>query len=162
MALGAAVTERLRFMTGVTNPATRHPAALATAIATVHEVSKGRAVLGTGGGTLRSSISAARRCRRLVLARVDDLHCYCAAEPSTRPATQPVAVARSRPSGSGADRHRRVGAGAIAFAATHVERVASAVRADPSRMAWALRHSHAGEQWPRPGATPTKCHSARM
>ena len=46
MALGARVTERLQFMTGVTNPATRHPAALATALATVQEVSKGRTVCG--------------------------------------------------------------------------------------------------------------------
>ena len=50
MALGARVTDRLRFMTGVTNPATRHPAALATAIATVQEVSGGRAILGIGRG----------------------------------------------------------------------------------------------------------------
>ncbi|HEY5153953.1 MAG TPA: LLM class flavin-dependent oxidoreductase, partial [Acidimicrobiales bacterium] len=48
MALGAKVTDRLKFMTGVTNPATRHPAALATAIATVQEVSGGRAILGIG------------------------------------------------------------------------------------------------------------------
>src|SRR4051794_41835928 len=46
MALGARATERLQFMTGVTNPATRHPAALATVAATVQEESGG----GGGGG----------------------------------------------------------------------------------------------------------------
>jgi len=50
LALMAKVTGRLRLMTGVTNPATRHPAALATAIATVQEESGGRAVLGIGRG----------------------------------------------------------------------------------------------------------------
>src|SRR5947209_4730755 len=50
MALGAKVTERLLFMTGVSNIATRHPAALATAAATVQEVSGGRAILGLGRG----------------------------------------------------------------------------------------------------------------
>jgi 5,10-methylenetetrahydromethanopterin reductase len=34
IAIGARVTERLQFMTGVSNPATRHPAALATVAAT--------------------------------------------------------------------------------------------------------------------------------
>lgn len=39
----ATATERLRLVTGVTNPVTRHPAVTATAIATVHAASAGRA-----------------------------------------------------------------------------------------------------------------------
>ena len=50
MALGAAATERLRFATGVSNVATRDPAALATVAATVQETSGGRVVLGIGRG----------------------------------------------------------------------------------------------------------------
>ena len=46
----ATATERLRLVTGVTNPVTRHPAVTATAIATVHAASAGRAVLGIGRG----------------------------------------------------------------------------------------------------------------
>lgn len=46
----ATVTERLKLITGVTNPVTRHPAVTATAIATVHAASEGRAVLGIGRG----------------------------------------------------------------------------------------------------------------
>ncbi len=46
----ATATERLRLVTGVTNPVTRHPAVTATAIATVHAASGGRAVLGIGRG----------------------------------------------------------------------------------------------------------------
>ena len=50
LTLAAAATEKLRLGTGVTNPATRHPAATAAAIASVHIESGGRAVLGIGRG----------------------------------------------------------------------------------------------------------------
>jgi 5,10-methylenetetrahydromethanopterin reductase len=43
-------TSRLRLGVGVTNPYGRHPAITATAMATVHELSGGRAVLGLGPG----------------------------------------------------------------------------------------------------------------
>jgi 5,10-methylenetetrahydromethanopterin reductase len=46
----ASATTKLRLATGVTNPVTRHPAVTATAIATVHAESGGRAVLGIGRG----------------------------------------------------------------------------------------------------------------
>ncbi|HMC39572.1 MAG TPA: LLM class flavin-dependent oxidoreductase, partial [Acidimicrobiales bacterium] len=46
----ALATTRLRLGTGVTNPSTRHPAATAAAIASVHHLSGGRAVLGIGRG----------------------------------------------------------------------------------------------------------------
>lgn len=47
-ALGAAQTERIRVATGVVNPYTRNPTSLAMAIATLDEVSAGRATLGLG------------------------------------------------------------------------------------------------------------------
>jgi 5,10-methylenetetrahydromethanopterin reductase len=50
MALAAAATTTLGVGTGVTNPVTRHPAVAATAAATVHAVSGGRAVIGIGRG----------------------------------------------------------------------------------------------------------------
>ena len=50
LALAARETSRLRLGTGVTNPATRHPAAVAAAIASVQVASSGRAVLGVGRG----------------------------------------------------------------------------------------------------------------
>src|SRR4051794_29155907 len=50
VALAAGATERLRFATGVSNVATRLPAALATVAATVKETSGGRFVLGIGRG----------------------------------------------------------------------------------------------------------------
>ncbi len=50
MALAASATERLELSTDVTNPLTRHPAVTAGAIASVQEISGGRAVLGIGRG----------------------------------------------------------------------------------------------------------------
>jgi 5,10-methylenetetrahydromethanopterin reductase len=50
LALAAAATERIQLGTGVTNPFTRHPAVTASAIASVHVESGGRAVLGIGRG----------------------------------------------------------------------------------------------------------------
>jgi 5,10-methylenetetrahydromethanopterin reductase len=50
LAHAAAATERIRLGTGVTNPFTRHPAVTASAIASVHAASGGRAVLGIGRG----------------------------------------------------------------------------------------------------------------
>ncbi|RQG94889.1 LLM class flavin-dependent oxidoreductase [Natrarchaeobius chitinivorans] len=51
LALAAANTERVGLGTGVTNPYTRHPALTASAIATVDELSDGRAMLGLGAGS---------------------------------------------------------------------------------------------------------------
>jgi 5,10-methylenetetrahydromethanopterin reductase len=50
LAMAASTTQRLKVGTGVTNPVTRHPAAAASAIASVHLLSRGRAVLGIGRG----------------------------------------------------------------------------------------------------------------
>src|SRR5262245_49915664 len=50
LSIAAQQTERLRLGTGVTNPLTRHPAATAAGIASVHVQSGGRAVLGIGRG----------------------------------------------------------------------------------------------------------------
>jgi 5,10-methylenetetrahydromethanopterin reductase len=50
LAQAAAATDRIQLGTGVTNPYTRHPAVTASAIASVHAASGGRAVLGIGRG----------------------------------------------------------------------------------------------------------------
>jgi len=50
MGVWAAATQRLKLSTGVTNPATRHPAVLAACAASVQSISNGRAVLGIGRG----------------------------------------------------------------------------------------------------------------
>jgi 5,10-methylenetetrahydromethanopterin reductase len=50
LTVAAQVTERITLATGATNPATRHPAVVASAIATVHAESSGRAWLGIARG----------------------------------------------------------------------------------------------------------------
>jgi 5,10-methylenetetrahydromethanopterin reductase len=50
LALCAMRTQRILLATGVTNPITRHPAAIACSIATIDELSGGRAILGMGTG----------------------------------------------------------------------------------------------------------------
>jgi 5,10-methylenetetrahydromethanopterin reductase len=50
MGAWARATQRLKLATGVANPLTRHPAVTASSIATVQELSGGRAVLGFGRG----------------------------------------------------------------------------------------------------------------
>src|SRR5260370_4642480 len=50
LCLAAHATKHLKLRTAVTNPVTRHPAVTASAIATVHAESAGRATLGIGRG----------------------------------------------------------------------------------------------------------------
>ena len=145
MALGAKVTERLKFMTGVTNPATRHPAALATVIATVQEVSRGRAVLGIGrGDTALFHLGRPPMPVDDFFARIRDVHAYLHGQtvdlhghPSrlrwldrAQQPTVPVDIAASGPK-------------VIAFAARTVEQVTFAVGANPDRMTWALQLARA-------------------
>lgn len=50
LTVAALNTKRIRLGTGVTNPFTRHPTVTANAIASLNELSGGRAFLGVGGG----------------------------------------------------------------------------------------------------------------
>jgi 5,10-methylenetetrahydromethanopterin reductase len=50
LALAAAATSRVRLGTAVTSPYLRHPVLLASAVATIDEISGGRAILGLGVG----------------------------------------------------------------------------------------------------------------
>jgi 5,10-methylenetetrahydromethanopterin reductase len=140
MALGAQVTERLRFMTGVTNPATRHPAVLATTVATVQEESGGRAVLGIGrGDTALFHLGRKPMPVADFFPAVEQVHAYLnggEVDQRGRPsrlrwldrATQPpvpVDIAASGPK-------------VITFAARTVERITFAIGADPERVAWAV------------------------
>src|ERR671928_975696 len=50
LALAAKATERIRLGHMVTNPGTREPTVLASAYATLHDVSDGRMVMGIGRG----------------------------------------------------------------------------------------------------------------
>ncbi len=140
VALAARATERLRFATGVTNAATRHPAVLANVAVTVQEESGGRFVLGIGrGDTALFHLGRKPMPVSRFSARVTDVQTYlaggtvdCDGFPSrlqwldrTRQPKVPLDVASSGP---------RV----IDVAARTAERVTLAVGADPDRVAWAL------------------------
>ncbi len=56
LAAAAIQTSRIRLAVGITNPYVRHPATTAVAMMTIHELSRGRAILGMGvGGNLALS-----------------------------------------------------------------------------------------------------------
>ena len=139
-ALGASVTDRLRFATGVTNAFTRHPAALATVAATVQETSGGRFVLGIGRGDTalfhlgRKPMPVAEFADRVraVQTYLAGGEVDCDGYPSRlrwlERAAQPkvpldVAVSGPR---------------MITFAASLAERVTFALGADPDRIRWAI------------------------
>ena len=50
LAAAAVVTDRIQLATGITNPYVRHPGVAAASMLTIHELSRGRAVLGVGAG----------------------------------------------------------------------------------------------------------------
>lgn len=83
----ATATDRIKLGPGVTNPYVRHPAATATAIATLDELSGGRAFLGLGaGGGLTLTPLGIERQRPLstVAAMIADLRALWAGERVTR------------------------------------------------------------------------------
>jgi 5,10-methylenetetrahydromethanopterin reductase len=127
-------------MTGVTNPATRHPAALATAIATVQEESGGRAICGIGrGDTALFHLGRPPMPLDDFFGRCDELHTYLQhgtidlnGHPSrlrwldrAKQLPVPLDIASSGPK-------------VIAFAARTAERITFAVGADPERVTWAV------------------------
>src|SRR5262245_24536789 len=70
----ASATSTVRLGPGVTNPFSRHPALIATAIATLDELSDGRAVLGLGaGGTNHRALGVRREAPVAALAETVEL-----------------------------------------------------------------------------------------
>lgn len=73
MSAWAQATSTVQFMIGVTNPYTRHPAQVARSMATLDEITNGRANLGIGAGNRRELLlpmgyeqtAAATRCREM-------------------------------------------------------------------------------------------------
>ena len=147
-ALGSRVTERLRFATGVSNLATRHPAALAGTAMTVNEESGGRFTLGVGRGDTalfhlgRQPMPVAPFAERLrqvqgyLRGEVVDLDGHPSEMkwlPRTRQPKVTLDVAASGP------RMLRL-AGQVA------DQVSLAVGADAERVAWAIAEVRAGER----------------
>lgn len=147
-ALGARVTERLRFATGVSNVATRHPAALAGTAITVNEESGGRFTLGVGRGDTalfhlgRQPMPVAKFAERLrqvqsyLRGQVVDLDGHPSEMkwlPRTSQPKVPLDVAASGPR-------------MLALAGQVADQVSLAVGADPERVAWAVSEVQAAER----------------
>ncbi len=140
IALAADHVTGLRFATGVTNAATRDPAALATVAATVQETSGGRFVLGIGrGDTALFHLGRKPMTVDAFTARVTELHTYLAGgtvERNGRP-SRLLWLARARQPKVPLD-VASSGPRVITFAARVAERVTFAVGANPDRVAWAV------------------------
>jgi 5,10-methylenetetrahydromethanopterin reductase len=139
-ALAARATERLRLATGVSNVATRHPAALATAAVTVQEESGGRFTLGVGrGDTALFHLGRPPQPVAEFGAGIEQLQAYLSGDAvdcdghesrlrwldRTRHPKVPLDIAASGPK-------------VIAVGAAIAEQVTLAVGADPERLGWAL------------------------
>lgn len=159
LALAGRETERIRLMTGVTNPATRHAATTASAIASVHAISGGRAVLGIGRGDSALAHLGRAPARVDVLERyLAELQAYLRGEeiPFARVsfderAAPPVESLRLAEAPKASKLHSlphdlpRVpvevactGPRVITAAARHADGVLLAVGADPERVAWGI------------------------
>jgi 5,10-methylenetetrahydromethanopterin reductase len=161
LALAAAVTSRIKLATGVTNPLTRHPAVTATAIASVHAESGGRAVLGIGrGDSSLAHLGLAPASPSTFERYLVRLQGYLRRESvpffdvsgdggGMAPPVSSLGMAGT-PSGSritwlgpaGASKVpvdvAATGPRVIAIGARHAERITFAVGSSPARMAWAI------------------------
>jgi 5,10-methylenetetrahydromethanopterin reductase len=146
LGLAARATERIGLGPGVTNPATRHPAVTASAIATLQEESESRAVLGIGRGDSALSQIGREPVHVSVLERaLSEIQGFLRGEEvqledgatsrigwiadSARPKV-PVAVAATGPQ-------------VIEAAARHAERIDFTVGAEPDRLRWAIETARA-------------------
>ncbi len=147
VALGVAAkaTARLRLATGATNPATRHPAVVASAIATVQAESGGRAVLGIARGDsalaylgrkpmpLRDFRRALEQVQAYLRGEAVDLDGFASHLEWLRQANRPkvpVAVSATGPK-------------VIEIAAQVADRVTFSLGAQPERLRWAIEHARA-------------------
>lgn len=147
-ALGSRVTERLRFATGVSNLATRHPATVAGTAITVNEESGGRFTLGVGRGDTalfhlgRPPMPVAPFAERLrqvqgyLRGEVVDLDGHPSEMKWLARTRQPkvsLDVAASGPR-------------MLQLAGQVADQVSLAVGADPERVAWAISEVRAAER----------------
>ena len=144
LACAARATERLFIGTGVTNPATRHPAVVAGAAATLQAESQGRMRLGLGRGDssltfvgrrpvppdeLEDFVRRVQAYLRSEAVDYGQVHSRLEWLPPGQPKV-PVDVAATGPQ-------------TIAAAARHADAVTFAVGADPERVGWAIATARA-------------------
>lgn len=143
LCLAAKATERLALAVLVENPLTRHPAVVASSIATVHAESSGRAVLGIGRGD--SSLAYLRRAPAGLATTkrfVQEVSAYLGPGPGDEQVpirwTQRLGPLPPVPLDIAATGPRM-----IALGASLTRRVSVNVGADPERVAWALEQARA-------------------
>ena len=157
LAVAATATERLGLGTGVTNPYTRHPAVTAAAIASVHELSRGRAVLGIGrGDSSLAYLGLAPAPVAVLAAYVERLQAYLRGEePTPEEDALPGIDAGSLPLGRAPGRRIEwvarsslpkvpvdvvaTGPRVLALGGRVAERLTVSVGADPTRVSWAVQ-----------------------
>jgi 5,10-methylenetetrahydromethanopterin reductase len=140
LTLAARATRRLRLGPGVTNPVTRDAAVTAGAIASIQQLSAGRAVLGIGrGDSALFNIGQEPAKLRVFEPYVRDVQAYLSGETTDKNGYP------SRLQWLDAGRTDKVpmdiaatGPRVIALAARHAERIGFAVGADPRRLHWAI------------------------
>ena len=162
LTLAATATRRIGLGPGVTNPATRHPAVTAGAIASIQRVSDGRAVLGIGRGDSALAFIGRSPSRVAALERyLRALQTYLGGggvafgdldfDETMAPRASPLGLADA-PSESTltwldpADPKVPVevaatGPKVIAAAARHADSVALALGADPERLSWGMEQA---------------------
>ena len=161
LAIAAHHTTTLKLGTGVTNPYTRHPAATASAIASVQVESDGRAVLGIGrGDSALAHLGMAPAPVPGFEEYLRSLHAYLAGEEVPFPAGGDVDKLRlaNRPVSSRIAwlRHSSytpvpidvtaTGPKVIRMGAVLGDRLTLAVGADPARIAWGMETAQAARR----------------
>jgi 5,10-methylenetetrahydromethanopterin reductase len=160
LTVAASRTERLGLATAVTNPVTRHPAVTASAIASVHAFSNGRATLGIGRGD--SSLAHLGRAPASVdvfAAYLDVLQTYLRGDSvsfdalsfheQVAPDVSSLGLADTAEASRIAwlpDSHPKVevdvaatGPRVIRLSACKADRIMFALGADPDRVAWGIQ-----------------------
>lgn len=161
LSLCVGATDRLRLATGVTNPVTRHPAALACAMATLQAESQGRVVLGIGRGDsslahIGAGPAPVRRFERYLAAlqtylRGDNVAFDRMWLPDDVPGVEQLTFGTA-PSGSVLHWLDRTfakvpldvaasGPKVIRAAVAHGDRITFSIGADPSRLSWACNEA---------------------
>jgi len=160
LAQAADATERIRLGTGVTNPFTRHPAVTASAIASVHAASGGRAVLGIGrGDSALAHLGLAPAPVEVFERYLAQVQAYLRGEPVPFDDLGSERVADVSSLGlAGGPRDSRLhwlpadlpkvpvtvaatGPRVIDAAARHADRVTFALGADPARVTWGVERA---------------------
>jgi 5,10-methylenetetrahydromethanopterin reductase len=157
LALAATATGRLGLGTGVTNPYTRHPAVTAAAIASVQELSEGRAVLGIGrGDSSLAYLGLAPAPVAVFGSYVERVQAYLRGDEPTAPdEALPGIDAGSLPLGRRPGRRLEwlarsslpkvpvdvvaTGPRVLALGARTADRLTVSVGADPTRVSWAIQ-----------------------